>query len=161
MQYLPIAFEQLEFSRSLLNCRIKGKINIDEVDNAINKNQDGPLKTLKNNLTITFGAAAITLNRVREELNIPLPETIDSENDQCVSLIYQIRNAFAHDIAEPKWWITKERFRREYRFGRMHFDLTDLHGTAFNYEHIHGIDTFFCIKEYFENEFDIFYYPRN
>lgn len=60
---------------------------------------------LENNLTIAFGAAAITLNRVREEIGLKLPFPIETEDEQCIALIYQIRNAFAHDIAEPKWEI--------------------------------------------------------
>ena len=86
---------------------------------------------------------------MREEIGVSLPDPISSEKDQCVSLIYQIRNAFAHDIAEPVWKIDKERYRRVYSFDGMLFDLHELNGAAFRYEHIGGPDRMLHIKEYF------------
>lgn len=38
--------------------------------------------TLQNNLGIAFGAAAITLNRCREEVGVPLENPIQSEVGQ-------------------------------------------------------------------------------
>ena len=103
-------------------------------------------------MTIAFGAAAIKLNRTREELNIPLPYPIVDDRYQCIALIYQIRNAFAHDIAEPTWQIN-ERYRREYAFRELHVDLTNLDGVGFQYGHIGGPDEMFRIKDFFAQEF--------
>lgn len=58
---------------------------------------------LQNNLGVAFGAAAITLNRCREETGLTLENPIQSEIGQFSGLAYQIRNAFAHDISEPRW----------------------------------------------------------
>lgn len=166
MKYLPTAFGQLAFAWKLYNYGLNGLIDSAElnaevtfqdadiifvVPKALEQPED-LIVALENNLTIAFGAAAITLNRVREEIGLTLPDPIDSEHEQCIALIYQIRNAFAHDIAEPKWEI-RERYRRSYEFGGMKFDLSDLHGETFQYEHIGGPDKFYLIKDYFGQSF--------
>lgn len=166
MKYLPTAFGQLAFAWKLYNYGQNGLIDPAELDvevtfqdadiifvvpKALEQPED-LIAALENNLTIAFGAAAITLNRVREEIGLNLPNPIDSEQEQCIALIYQIRNAFAHDIAEPKWEI-RERYRRSYEFGGMKFDLSDLHGETFQYEHIGGPDKFYLIKDYFGQSF--------
>ncbi|WP_066827638.1 hypothetical protein [Sphingomonas mali] len=166
MKYLPTAFGQLAFAWKLYNYGLNGKIDADELDEDVAW-QDGDivfvvpralgsagdlLIALQNNLTIAFGAAAITLNRVREEIGIPLPDPIALEDEQCVGFIYQIRNAFAHDIAEPVWRINP-RYRRLYEFGGMQFDLSHLDGIPFSYEHLGGPNKFFEIKDFFSKRF--------
>lgn len=166
MQYLPTAFGQLAFSWKLLNYGLDGKINVEELDAEVTFQEEGMVFTvpkalgshddliiaLQNNLTIAFGAAANTLNRTREELGIPLPDPIDDEQDQCVALIYQIRNAFAHDIAEPTWKIN-QRYKRQYEVRGLRVDLAGLDGVTFEYKHIGGPDAFYHIKDFFVNEF--------
>lgn len=166
MQYLPTAFGQLALAWKLLNYGLNGKINADELDAEVTfqeegmvfvvpqalGSQDDLILALKNNVTIAFGAAAITLNRSREELGIQLPDPITDERDQCVALVYQLRNAFAHDIAEPKWKING-RYRRDYMVQGVHVDLTELNGANFEYSHIGGPDAFFRIKDFFAAEF--------
>ena len=166
MKYLPTAFGQLAFAWKLYNYGLDGKINVEELDSDVTwiegnmvfvvpKAFGGPEDlrvALENNLTIAFGAAAITLNRTREKKKISLPDPISTAQDQCVALIYQIRNAFAHDIAEPKWQI-KSRYQRKYVFDRIDVDLTSNDGKDFTYESLGGPDVIFRIKEYFEREF--------
>lgn len=84
-------------------------------------------------------------------LDILLPNPINSEQDQCVAVIYQIRNAFAHDIAEPRWKINP-RYKRIYGFGGITIDLTNSDGEVFDYSDIGGPDVFFRIKDYFAHE---------
>ena len=166
MKYLPTAFGQLAFAWKLYNYGLDGKINVEELDSdvtwiegdmvfvvpkALSGHEDLRV-ALENNLTIAFGAAAITLNRTREELKISLPDPISTSQDQCVAIIYQIRNAFAHDIAEPKWKI-KPRYQREYVFDGVDVDLTNSDGKDFTYESLGGPDVLFRIKNYFEAEF--------
>jgi hypothetical protein len=166
VKYLPKAFGQLAFAWKLYNYGLNGEIDPEKLDEDVAwldddivfvvpkalGTADDLLIALQNNLTIAFGAAAITLNRVREEIEIPLPDPIVSEQDQCVALIYQIRNAFAHDIAEPVWRI-RERYRRSYEFGGLVFDLTAFDGKPFRYEHIGGPERFYLIKDYFSRTF--------
>src|SRR5262245_4800264 len=140
MKYLPTAFTQLQFAWKLYNYALDGKIDLAQLDIPISFTEgdallvlpdrifdtsDDLILALENNLGIAFGAAAITLNRCREEANIPLPDPIATEIDQFVGLTYQIRNAFAHDIAEPRWNIPGQRYRRQFDFGPVHVDLSN------------------------------------
>ena len=108
---------------------------------------DDFINALQNNVTITFGAAAITLNRCREEKGLALPDPIISELDQWVGLVYQIRNAFAHDIAEPKWKV-KPRHRLLHRIVGVEVDLAELNGRRFEYHQIGGPETLFNLRDY-------------
>lgn len=99
-------------------------------------------------VSITFGAAAMTLDRSREERGMKLPDPIVSEADQWVALVRQIRNAFAHDISEPRWEIRRARYKRRYKIERVSVDLTDLSGRHFEYEHIGGAESLFALKRY-------------
>ncbi|MCE8472299.1 hypothetical protein LZ189_25230, partial [Rhodovulum sulfidophilum] len=161
MNYLPTAFAQLFFAWKLYNCALDGKISREELDidltfqsedertvfvlpRKIFDNDDDFILAFENNLTIAFGAAAITLDRSRYEAGHDLPNPIATEEDQCISLIYQIRCAFAHDISEPRWKI-KNRYRRVYNFGGMTFDLSELDGQIFKYDHIGGPDQLVAI----------------
>ncbi|MCU7932059.1 MAG: hypothetical protein KZQ90_14755 [Candidatus Thiodiazotropha sp. (ex Codakia rugifera)] len=169
MRYLGTAFQQLEFAWKLYNYALEGKFDIGELDKPITfqsedqssifvlqdqlfQSPDDLIIALENNLTITFGAAAITLNRTREEMGIPLPNPIESEQDQCVSLIYQIRNAFAHDISEPKWNINNQRYARIYTFGDLSINLSNVSNKVFEYSDIGGPEFLRIIKDYAEFE---------
>lgn len=118
MKYLGTAFEQLGFAIKLMTAAERGLVRVEEIDtptviqegrsvlvlpDRILNSQDDLILACQNNVTITFGAAAITLNRCREEAGIQLPDPIATEEEEWVALVYQIRNAFAHDIAEPRW----------------------------------------------------------
>lgn len=123
MKYLPTAFAQLSFAWKLYHYGLEGKIDRETLDipltfknekmvlvlpDRIFESNDDMILALENNLVIAFGAAAITLNRSCEEAGFNRPNQITSEADHCIALIYQIRNAFAHDIAEPKWEIRND-----------------------------------------------------
>lgn len=163
MKYIETAFGQLSFAIKLMQAAEDGAINMESIDRPLTIDEGTSLLVLpdkvldspddlilacQNNVTIAFGAAAITLNRCREEAGVRLPDPVNDERDQWVGLVYQIRNAFAHDIAEPRWNIPAQRFAREYRVGLVCADLTSLHGLPFNYSHIGGVDGLFLLKTY-------------
>ena len=165
MNYVGTAFSQLAFAWKLYNYALEGKINLAELDRPLtfqgggmvfvlpDKVLDTPddlILALQNNLVITFGAAAITLNRCREEAGYLLPTQIESEADQFIGATYQIRNAFAHDIAEPRWNMTNQRYARIYAIGGIHIDLTNVGTKIFEYQDIGGPDVLFRMKEYAE-----------
>ena len=165
MQYLPTAFAQLVFAWKLYHYGLKRRIDRRSLDipitfkdvgmvlvlpDQIFESDDDLIIALENNLVVAFGAAAITLNRSREQAGHALPQQMTSENDQCICLIYQIRNAFAHDIAEPKWEIRNPVFQQVYEFGGIRVDLSNVDGNRFDYADIGGPDVLFRIKEYAE-----------
>ena len=84
----------------------------------------------------------------REESGLKLPDPIVSDLDQFASVVYQIRNAFAHDIAEPRWNITNPRYARAYNFGGIRIDLSGLGIKGFEYSDIGGPDVLFWLKHY-------------
>jgi len=102
----------------------------------------------QNLVSVSFGAAAITLNRTREEVGLPLPDPITTQRDQWIGLVYQIRNAFAHDISEPRWEIQKATYRCHYHVGSVNADLTELHGRHFQYADIGGAEALFTLRGY-------------
>jgi hypothetical protein len=164
MKYINTAFGQLAFAWKLYNYALENRINIEELDKSLTfqdgdyvlalqyKIFDAPadlILALQKNLTIVFGAAAITLNRCREEIfGERLNNPIVNEIDQFSSVVYQIRNAFAHDIAEPKWKITSPRYIRVYEFGGIRIDLREVNGKHFEYKDIGGPDMLFQMKKY-------------
>ncbi len=165
MEYLDTAFAQLAFAWKLFVYAQDRKIDLDELDKPLTFKEgrmvfvlpdkifdsyDDLVLACQNNLGVAFGAAAITLNRSREEAEFALPDPIQTERDQFVSLTYQIRNAFAHDMAEPCWNITHERYFRMYEFGGVRVDLNGIENQQpFRYEDIGGPDVLFAMKDYF------------
>lgn len=163
MKYIDTAIGQLAFAWKLYNYGLDGKINREALDIPLTFKDDGMmlvlpdrvldsdddlLLALENNLSIAFGAAAITLNKCREEANMTLPVDIQSDADQFIALTYQIRNCFAHDISEPRWSITQDRYKRVYSFDGIHVDLTDKNGQHFAYEDIGGPEVLFQLHQF-------------
>ncbi|PPD33999.1 MAG: hypothetical protein CTY19_05685 [Methylomonas sp.] len=165
MKYLPTAFSQLNFTWKLYKYALDGNIDFNKLDipiqspekelifghhNQIFNTNEDLIVAIENILKVSFGVAAITLNKSREESGIPIPKLIKTEIDQFVVLTYQIRNAFAHDISEPCWEIRNPSFLRRYEFGQISVDLTNLHNSHFDYKHIGGLEVLFLIKAYAE-----------
>lgn len=163
MRYIDTAFKQLAFAWKLYDYALEGKINVDELDKPLtfqegrmvfvlpDKVLDSPddlINALANNLGVAFGAAAITLNRCREEAGVRLANPPESEIDQFAGLTYQIRNAFAHDISEPRWNITDPRLARVYEFGGIRVDLSQVGTKHFEYSDIGGPDVLFWMKDF-------------
>ena|SRR5688572_18478561 len=166
MRYIDTAFKQLAFAWKLYNYALEGRLELEQLDKPLTF-KDGHallvlpdkvftspgelIVALENNLTIVFGAAAITLNRCREEANMTLADPIISEIDQFASVAYQIRNAFAHDIAEPRWNMTNSRYMRLYKFGNIQIDLSKAgNNKPFEYSDIGGPEVLFWMKAYGE-----------
>lgn len=162
-KYIATAFANLEFAYKLWNYAENGNVDINELDVPLTiaegrmifvlkerlfEDPNDLLLAFQNNLTIAFGAAAITLNKTREELKINLPHIIESEADQFVALAYQIRNAFAHDIAEPRWVMTNQKYLRTYQFDGVDVDLTLRNEEVFEYAHIGGPETLRLMYQY-------------
>lgn len=163
MNYIDTAFGQLAFAWKLYNYGLEGKIDLTDLDKPITFQEEGMIfvlpnrvletendliLALQNNLGIAFGAAAITLNRCREEAGVPLENPIQTEIGQFSGLAYQIRNAFAHDISEPRWNITQQRYARVYEFGGIKVDLTNVGNKHFEYNDIGGPDVLFRMRNF-------------
>lgn len=163
MRYLDTAFAQLAFSIKIMQAAEDGVLDLATIDiplsiregsgmlvlpDRIFESNDDAILACQNMVSVSFGAAAITLNRSREERGIVIPDPIASELDQWVALVYQIRNAFAHDISEPTWEIRSGRYRRRYEIDGVVADLSELSGRRFDYDHIGGAESLFALKRY-------------
>ena len=124
MQFLPTAFTQLFFAWKLYNYALDGQISRDALDitltfqsddrkmilvlpDRIFENDDDFILAFENNLSIAFGAAAITLDRSREEVGHRLPNSIETEAEHCIALgpvdIHRMRMTVA-----PMWIIASK-----------------------------------------------------
>jgi hypothetical protein len=163
MKYIDTALGQLAFAWKLYNYALEGNIDLLKLDipltfqekaqvfvlpDRVLDSEDDLILALENNLVVAFGAAAITLNRCREEAGVKLPQLIATPLDEWVALVSQIRNAFAHDIAEPRWEIRNPAHARVYNIEGMAIDLSRVHGKHFEYVDIGGPDVLFMLKGY-------------
>lgn len=168
--YIDEALAQLDFALRLYHHVDQGKINPDEFNAPLTYKDQGMVFVCSeayfntvdnlrvavwNNVGISFGAAAITLNRVREEYGHSLPNPIETESDQLIGLTYQIRNAFAHDISEPTWKINP-RYRRTYQIGPVTADLSDLDRCRFEFLQVGGPGALKSLYEYGKNALGLF-----
>jgi hypothetical protein len=163
MQYIDTAIAHVEFAIKLMQGAEDGSVTVESLDKPLSiemghgmwvlpdrvlTSQDELINACQNFVTMAYGAAAITLNRCREEMGVAVPQTITTECDQWVALVYQIRNAFAHDIAEPRWHFTNPMYDREYRVRTVVADLRGRSGQVFDYAHIGGEDGIVLLKQW-------------
>lgn len=165
-EYVETAFLQLSFAIKVLTFLEQYPIKKDLFDININIIDEKNMVNLKanefnayedmllaagNNISITFGAVAITLwEAIREESYIEPKNLKPSENarQQIAALIYMIRCCFAHGSAAPKWSIMANKYKTIYRIKNKLIDLTSMEdGTIFSYESIGGYETLWLLKD--------------
>ena len=96
----------------------------------------------ENNISICFGAAAITLwETIREHTGLESKQLIPtaSERERIAGLAFAIRCCFAHGASAPSWELT-EKYRLRYEFPGFVVDLTSKQGLPFEYSHLGGPD---------------------
>ena len=156
LQDVEIAFWQLEFSIKLLTfCELK-KLDPSEFDtDHVVKLEEGNLnfpsghfsdadniiRAANVSVALAFGASALALDKAFETAEIrPEPES-DNNVAQLRTLIYMVRCAYAHGIAEPRWEV-RGKYRRamsvELDGITTLFDLEKLDGKVFDFKHIGG-----------------------
>jgi hypothetical protein len=164
-QRIDQAFLQLEFSVKLLVYCELGYLTKDRFDTEVaillkEKNlifsassfhTTGDLVlAAQNNYAITFGFCAVALETALTDAGISNAPTDRSIKGQLRSLVYQIRNAFAHDLMTPVWR-AKPAYRQTYTIrsrGTEHaVDLMALDGKPFDVEDLGGIHAFYAMKE--------------
>lgn len=167
MDYVETAIDQLQLGLKLWHAAEEGKLNADDIDVPVTIDWDGTMSapfvlknrifskpedfmnSIRNQISMAFGVAAIALNRRREENGVLLPDPINTVEEQWCGLVYQIRNAFAHDIAEPKWNITKPRFARKYEISaHIKADLSNVNDKSFEWSHVGGPGVLVLLKHF-------------
>jgi hypothetical protein len=156
LQDVEIAFRQLEFSIKFLTfCELK-KLDPSEFDTDLlvkleegNLNfptghfsdPDNIIRAAKVSVALAFGASALALDKAFETAQIPPDPESDTNVARIRTLIYMVRCAYAHGIAEPRWEV-HGKYRRamsvELEGIVTHLDLEKLDGNVFDFEHIGG-----------------------
>lgn len=102
------------------------------------------------NVGAAFGASAIALDNLFEAAIGQRDPSSRKQVNMLWALIYAVRNAFAHGIANPKW-VIKGGYRRKLRIHlenkELIVDLAALDHVNFDYSHIGGFANWLKIKE--------------
>jgi hypothetical protein len=111
---------------------------------------DDLINAAHNNFNLTLGFTAITLETSLQTAGISNNPSDQSPNGMLRTLIYMIRNAYAHDLMHPKWEV-KGQYRKqliiELQNETVELDLSEKHGQPFDVKDIGGHETYFQIKE--------------
>ena len=165
--YIDTAFLQLSFAIKLWNFLDKDPFPIekDDFDIALTIEDPGNRVSLKhnefetndhlkvtaeNNISISFGAVAITLWEEISKHSGLLPKDLDPKKNHAhnlAALSYMIRCCFAHGAAEPVWSISNDKYKTEYQVGNKTFDLSQFaDNKPFDYASIDGYETLWHLK---------------
>jgi hypothetical protein len=153
---VEIAFLQVEFSIKLLSyCELE-KINPVEFDTdhvvlLDTENLDFPkgqfsrpediIRAAGVYVSSSIGASALVLDKAWEVAGIdPDPDSGD-ERVKLRTMVYMIRCAYAHGVADPSWEV-RGRYRRMLDVnlpnGVIELDLRDRHGQSFDFDQLGG-----------------------
>ena len=99
---------------------------------------------------VSFAASAIALDNLFEATGRQRDPASNEEVYLLWTLVYAVRNAFAHGIAEPKW-LAHPRYQRTIRLTLANkeivIDLAAVNEQEFAYEHIGGFANWLNIKD--------------
>lgn len=162
---VEIAFLQVEFSLKLLSYCEREKINLADFDtNHIvlleQENLRFPqghferlediIKATSVTVSLAFSASALTLDKAWEIAGIcPDPQSED-ERVKLRTLVYMVRCAYAHGVADPKWKV-QGNFRQVLEVNLsgepITLDLRELDGQDFNFDELGGHARWFDIRD--------------
>jgi hypothetical protein len=162
--HLETAFLQLSFSLKLWHFLHEHPFNKDDFDIDLTtgvaedwailssnefKSYDDIILAAENNISITWGIAALTLwEAIRECNHLEAKDLrpLSSRKHSIASLVYMIRCCFAHGSARPTWCI-KPKFRLQYKVGNKSIDLSNVeNGKPFDWQDVGGRETLWHIK---------------
>ena len=97
------------------------------------------LKISNMNVGAAFGISAIELNKLFQAARKRIKLDSGDPVDTLWCLVYAVRNAFAHEIGNPKWVIKKyyqKKIDVEFEDSKITINLETLDGCNFDYEQI-------------------------
>ncbi|SRR6266566_8607992 len=165
LQDIEIAFRQLEFTIKLLSfCELR-KIDPSEFDtDHVVMLEEGNLNfptgyfSDANNITraaavsalLAFGATVLVLDKAFEVMGMKCdPEATDNVG-QLQILVYMVRCAYAHGIAEPRWEVRGKYLRSifvDLDGTSIAIDLHTLNGQVFMVEHLGGYANWYRVRD--------------
>jgi len=118
-------------------------------DNSFNT-YDDLIRAAQNNYQIALGFSAIALESGLQDAGLNNNPTDMSPQGQLRTLVYMIRNAFAHDMMIPCWRVN-DRYKRtldiQLSTRPLQVNLSELDGRPFGDRAIGGISRYFEIKD--------------
>lgn len=165
LEDVEIAFLQLEFSLKLLTFAELGKLtpaNFD-TDHTVRlddgdllfpsgnfRDLDSIVRAAKVSVALAFGATALALDTAMQTAGIRPDARSENNVERIRALVYMVRCAYAHGIADPKWKIS-DRYARTLTVsldgGALSFDLGGLDGKQFEFSDIGGHLNWFRVRE--------------
>lgn len=160
---LDTAFLQLSFAIKLWHYLDSHPLDKDLFDIALTIEDQGSriclpheeFKTLReiqlaveNNISISFGAAAITLWEAISEKTGYTNSTINpsrTTEEMLAGLIYMIRCCFAHGTVAPRWKI-HDKYKIIYKIGNKAVNLISVDEQVFDYAAIGGYETLWLLR---------------
>jgi hypothetical protein len=101
-------------------------------------------------VSLAFAASAFALDKGFEVADIERNPSAEGKINHLRIIVYMVRCAYAHGIADPKWEVYGK-FRRQYSLEldgtSISIDFTRLHGEPFEFSHIGGHRNWFQVCE--------------
>lgn len=161
LEDVNLAFKQLEFAIKLMcHCELRhlnnSKFDADITilsDKGSNISYAAPFSSYEEiikhsqiNVSISFGASAIALYAALKTVGVNFNKGV---LDDIGIIVYMVRCAFAHNIADPKWKV-KTRFLKQVSLildgEKISINFEQLNGHQFKYDDIGGLLNWYRIK---------------
>jgi hypothetical protein len=162
---IEITFLQLEFAIKLLSYCELGKIvplDFDTDQTVLLENgnlgfpaghfsdPDNIIRAANVSVSLAFGASALTLDKAFEVAGIKPEPSSDDMVIKLRTLVYMVRCAYAHGIADPRWDVRGEYQRAitvELDSKLIEFNFASLNGEPFDFDHLGGHHIWFQIRD--------------
>jgi hypothetical protein len=135
LQDVDIAFRQIEFASKLLAYCESEKINAAAFDT------DHFVRAAMVTVSLAFGASALALDLAYEVAGVQKDVSSDDNDVRIRTLVFMVRCAYAHGIADPKWEV-QGKYRRAISVylgsEEIDIDLTALDGQSFSFDDLGG-----------------------
>jgi hypothetical protein len=106
-------------------------------------------------ITVAYGCTVLTLDQALETAGYSIDSKSNDEFDQIRCVVYLMRCAFAHRIAQPYWDVRPQK-QRVYRFmvsdRQISVDTGELNGREFYFTHIGGHKVWHDLKHVIINK---------
>ena len=165
LEDVNIAFLQLEFSIKLLTFCELGKVDPAEFDTDLtvvleNANLPYPsghfsdpgniVRAAGVSVSLASAASALVLDKAWEVAGIARDPKSEDPSVQLRAVVYMVRCAYAHGIAEPRWKVRGDyRSTFELRLPErpVDLDLREVDGRGFDFDDLGGYHTWFAIRD--------------
>ena len=140
-------FEMTKVDKNLFDCDTHFNFSSIILPASEFKTYDDLILASQNNVMICLGFTTIVLDFVVNDASLRLSQNTKN----LVDLLHMIRCAFAHDMIEPKWNITKSQYNRPIEISlvnsKVNIDLTSKNGEPFKIEDIGGYENYYKMKD--------------